>query len=684
MEIKLRDKLSGNVRFPEDYDSRKIIPGIIITAPASGIKLRDWRIPESVTGITVVTARDLETRNYLDFPGAGRIPLLAWPETQWKGQPVMLICGKDRGALDDYSQRCTDALTRLSRKKPSPLKMDSPLEVRQIRQGAKQTSSRKKGLAVKETVSISLPGFPLTQPWSACCLRVEDRYSLHTASQWPQTIQQNGARLLGIRKEMIITENHPADYIGHNRLILPTLVSCCALLLAHASDKNVSITMDGSLDSLPVFDSGDFKFDFKMTLNPDFRPEAIEIDLVHQAGSVSLFTGEILDRVCHYLLTAFSGASVTVNAKAVSSDSPPSDGGPGMGQAIAAMALSLFRETIRERSPDIPPDWLFQSPMTSTKRSASRGDTPTGEWNTLLLPLLAESDFLRKSESSRLTTETKSDECFHYHPLRGYGLSLGMAGANFIRKHPDFASLSVSLMLDKEGKLFIKPSTLPCHAELYEFWRMMGESILSVPRQNIHFLSESIYGTGILSRNVTLMTDLIRKGLVSIQNRRFRQPLPIEVNKTISGKQGKSWDPDLFSGEPYSGVSRAGAVIEVVMDYCTSRPVVNHIWFTADCGLVLNEGIARSILESEIHSALDLCQNQNLSHLSLIRGERLPQISLRFLPGGDEPLGIEGLAFSTIPGAYLQAINQTLNNPVLALPFNVTDIRKGLRHVDPV
>jgi CO/xanthine dehydrogenase Mo-binding subunit len=685
MEIKLRDKLSGSVLLPEDISQNELLHGGVVCCPVHPCSLNDWVPPSPSDDITVFRADDLGESCSMIYPD-GAIPLLGSNHTLWPGQPVALVCSRDRTRLSEYLDLCEDSFKKVKTGKGSFLKQEKVFASHLIQKGNPEAVIKKSDRVFEETIDIPSSKFMSSQPWSAFCRKEGDRYTVHTASQWPHSIQINGARLLGIRKDRIIVENHPADYVNQNRIFIPTLFACYALLLSSRLNQSVSMTSGIAGNRILTPPSGDIRFHFRMSLDSDSLMESLVADIKYSAGASQLFTGETLDRICHVLKTSCRIPHFLIKAKAVQTQTPPSDGGPLFGSAATFLALDLFLGSLETRIPDGSRLWRSrQSLAEETAKSGKKAGISVNPMKALVEIITELSGYSRKSAAYEQANSSRGVNTGVGHPLRGMGLGFGFSGSNFIRKSPDLASISVSLLLDKDGKLFIKPSNVPCHTELLELWRKIASSSLALPRENIHFLVDPFNGTGILSRNVTMMTDLIKKGLNTIQGKRFREPLPIGVTKTISGNDLRGWDPKTLTGEPYSSISRAAAVVEIILRKGDALPELRKIWLYADCGQLLDEEIARSVLEAEIALAVAWCRLPVIDGHGtgqLFNTGKTPEIDIRFIEGGRDPGGIEGLAFSSVPAAYIQAVNQTLESPLISIPFSGTDIRRGLYNAD--
>jgi CO/xanthine dehydrogenase Mo-binding subunit len=170
---------------------------------------------------------------------------------------------------------------------------------------------------------------------------------------------------------------------------------------------------------------------------------------------------------------------------------------------------------------------------------------------------------------------------------------------------------------------------------------------------------------------VNTATRLISQGCDLIQKKRFREALPITVRKSIKSQKGK-WDPEGFEGVPYSQMTYGAASVELTLDPGSLIPIISGICLAIDCGQVLHPEIARSVLESEIEQSLALCFTQTAEGFTVTR--EIPMISrtdirIHFMKRNTIPSGIEGIAASTIPAAFMQAVNQILHKPVFSLPL---------------
>ena len=423
-------------------------------------------------------------------------------------------------------------------------------------------------------------------------------------------------------------------------------------------------------------------FRFKAGLDKEKQIHMLSIKICFQTGSYDLLSKEVIDRICYPLLRTYKCRNILIEAEAVLSPGLPADGGPLLGMAHSYFSLEQLTRAIAEMVEENLYTWKENNIISHPKlKKKTAADEPI---RNLMEIMNKESDFFRKYSAYEQERINRKSRPVKQDQLNGIGMALSYSGNNFIRPVAELTGLTVSMLLDKEGKLFIRPSTCPNHLELYELWRKKAAEFLGIDRKDIYFITETFSGASILSRNVSIVTELIEKGCQLLQKKRFREPLPIEVKKAYVNK-GFDWDTDAFSGEPFPHVSAAVGVVEITINKKECIPRIKNIRMGIDCGEVLDINIARSIVESEILRSLAVFHNnaaEGYDILKTVFPDYLPPISVNFVKSRNPYGGIEGLASSTIPSSLVQAVNQALDIPLDQYSFDSMSIRERIKYED--
>ncbi len=125
------------------------------------------------------------------------------------------------------------------------------------------------------------------------------------------------------------------------------------------------------------------------------------------------------------------------------------------------------------------------------------------------------------------------------------------------------SKLSLRLLLDNSGILNIYTSTVPDGKYNYSIWKNIASEILGIDRNDIKI---AIHETAVtpesspymFSKEIAGFSELLKKSCQSLQRKRFRAPLPIDIKRTISLDKLKKGD-----------IAWGASVVEVEFDSMT-------------------------------------------------------------------------------------------------------------------
>jgi CO/xanthine dehydrogenase Mo-binding subunit len=186
-----------------------------------------------------------------------------------------------------------------------------------------------------------------------------------------------------------------------------------------------------------------------------------------------------------------------------------------------------------------------------------------------------------------------------------------------------------------------------------------------------------------------VVSSLIEKCVESIQKKRFRDPLPISVRKSLKMPRSA---PGGSEGFPFSSLSFGAAVVEVEISGDVLEPEVTGIWLAIDGGDIISLQRACDAIENGSMTALSWASRERLEIANgqvpayVYSGYTIPgtrdmhPVRVSFLPSGskDKPRGIGELPYHLVPAAYARAVSQATGITVDAVPI---DIDKIIREV---
>ena len=206
--------------------------------------------------------------------------------------------------------------------------------------------------------------------------------------------------------------------------------------------------------------------------------------------------------------------------------------------------------------------------------------------------VVAMSDFSRKHSSYEL--QRKSGAASVSSIKRGIGISVCFFDNDFPVESLKNSKLSLRLLLDSSGILNIFTSTVPDGKYNYTIWKNIASEILGIKKENIKIAIHETSCTPesspyILSKEIAGFSELLRKSCQSMQRKRFRTPLPIDIKRTIPIEKLKKGD-----------ISWGASVVEVEFDSMTLETEIKGIWNCLDCGKIISE----KVIDKKIYSGI--------------------------------------------------------------------------------
>jgi CO/xanthine dehydrogenase Mo-binding subunit len=314
------------------------------------------------------------------------------------------------------------------------------------------------------------------------------------------------------------------------------------------------------------------------------------------------------------------------------------------------------------------------------------------------------SDYHRKWASYEMLRKQRlADETpLKNQPLRGIGVSLVYQGTGFLASGADKGYFGVEMTLEKDGSLEIRTSAVACSQETAALWRRIAADQLALDAGMVRIGQNSTdmvpdSGPSSLSRNISVITRLIERSCAAIKKQRFRDPLPITVQRSYKPAKASKEQDFHVDGAAFNQLGWGVVVVEAEIDPIDYSPRVRGVWMMVDGGRILSERKARSSLKISIGQALSWASREHIQYtqgsLSSMDAflydipsvEDDPPIHIDFfLNDGALAKGIGELPFSCVPAAFAQAVSQAAGPSFDILPITANMVRESLlRNAEP-
>ncbi|GHV75449.1 aldehyde oxidase [Spirochaetia bacterium] len=681
-------------RFVSDIMIRGALHGVTIRSTVSGGRLLSVTCPHMPPSYTLIRAEDIPGKNELaDLP----VPILAADELSYFGQPVAILTGPDESRLEDFAAQC-----RVDAEEESP--GEDIFARRDIRIGEDTDAIFAEAASVVSgTYKTGIQEHWYSEPTGAIAeYSADDTLLIHTATQWPFHVRNSVAGVLNIDAEAVSVEPVYGGLPLDGKLWYPSLTACHAALGSWLTKKPVRLilTREDDFRYSPKRNATEVRI--SSALDGEGHLLATKVHARLDMGAMSVFTDEILDRLCLGALGCYKHRNIHIKASAVKTNLPPA--GPFAGFGLSPGFFAMERQVSRIA------DTLGQDPAEWRKNnSGARQKTlPIGAPVKEPVPLDAltdtaasMSDYHRKWASYELLRSRRREEGDHQGNLksspeafRGIGIACAYQGSGFLYSTETY---SVDATLDKDGILEIRTSIVPAKDTDFNIWRNIAAESLSVEASAIRIVCASTCGVpdsgpDTLSRNISILTKLVEKACLDIRDQRFRDPLPITVHSSYHPALMQNWEAKPFDPRSLALLSSASAVVEVEIDPIEYIPKIRGVWLGIDAGKILSEARARRSLKLSAIQALGWASREQLAYADgriplghiydydIPSPQDIPPITIDFIWNDTvKAKGIEELPFSCIPAAYVQAVSQAMDYPFEKIPLTPRDVWEAVR-----
>jgi len=668
--------------------------GHILRSPVASGSLVRINTPKLTGSYTLITARDIPGKPFLDFY-SGRIPVLADSKVNYIGEPVALLVGPDRNKLEKLA-RATEIVIEEEKAifDCSIFHSDRILAKKIVQNKDIDTLFNGDVVLTEGTYSTGIQEHWYTECQGALASYSYDKMLIRTATQWPFHVRQAVASVLGVSVEDILVEPTELGIHLDGKLWYPSLIACLAGLATYICKKPVKLLLSRLEDVLFSPKRPASQIAIKTATTRDGKLLAIEGRPILNMGATGPFAEEFISRISLATQGSYRASHRRIESYAVQSNIPPAGPFAGFGIAQANFAIESHIWSITESLQQNPLEWRKKNALCKGDILLNgipvRDPVPS---DALLDTVAAMSDFHRKWSSYELISRYhRSISKFPLDkPLRGIGVSLGYQGNGLLFDGSDKGTFGIEVTLEKDGSLVIKSSAIVSNEETRSIWAAIAGEILGISSSQIEFapirtnqVPDS--GPSCLSRNTTIITKLIQRACEAIRKQRFRDPLPITVKRRFRPNKTQK------DGFPFSMLSWGAAVVEVEIEPITLKPKVRGIWLIIDGGKILSEQRARRAINLSCIHALQWTNGNGLSYkegmispdmmeyYSIPLQDIPPPVNLEFLWNDNEqPKGIGELPFILIPGAFIQAVCQAIGRPIRNLPILPSDIEMELQ-----
>jgi CO/xanthine dehydrogenase Mo-binding subunit len=653
--------------------------------------------PETDKGYKIITNNDIPGKKNINFFGTS-IPILADYEINFRGEPLYIIVYDSE---ENHKTALDGIIPGIKAKPPLSFEKDKLEENQIVYQKFFSFGSGSSDPLFNDELESYTAIIPVTdnfhsseyhsrycEPFGAIAQPDKNGITIYTVSQWPEHVRKSVADALNISQKNVKVIITALSTPLEGRIWYPSLISSQAAVAAHITGKPVKLI----LSKYETYNFTPRQHPFRITHKTWVSKGKLlkmHINLDIDAGAYPLIIEELFEKTFIQASGLYECNDITMKLRLIQTSKPPMSFISGINFSQIMISLEKHISNIIRQEKISPVTWRKENILSDSIKKNSLFIIPGDDIKSInsnrnsasaiLENVSKASDFERKYASFELLRLNKHKNIKTHSS--GIGLALSFFNNTIPFKSMIKDKLSLKLLLDSKSYLNIYTSTVPDGIHNYDIWKNTAGEILGIPTDNIFILPHQTdlappSAAYPFSKGLAGFTELLKNGCQSLQKKRFRNPLPIEITASLSLNK--------LSKDDYAWGS---AVVELSIDNHTYEIEIKKITCCFDCGHIMHKEIIDKTVYSGIIDSLSwisgaenmstdknrLIQNDNIRHFLNI------PIYTEYINNTkkNKSISIGDLPLSLIAGAYYSALIQALGVDIDRMPVtpeNIHDI----------
>ena len=658
--------------FVDDIFEKGMLHGIVVRSEIRCGAVKNVTMPILPEEYFVIREDDIPGDNVVRIQST-EIPILCEKNIQYAGQAILLICGPDDCLLEDLKAAVKIIYEESTADEFDESYSDNQLIYsRSIRRGDAEQAFAS-AFQITEGEYETEPSFRReADPCGAFADVQEDIATVVVPSKWIYHVRDSVAAVLGRNASDVVVRMPATAGLRDGFLWNPSLIACHAALLSSKSNRPVRIMLSYDEKQRLLTRSNGVRISQKTALNKNGSLRSMRFTILADAGSYPVFGNEMLDRICLSVSGQYRCENLSIDGTLVRSNNPPAESYVGFGFDASFFSTEVHVTRLAEVAGEDPYQWKKKNLLNSNEKHFTNEKNPGMPFHTLLDTAAEESDYKRKYAANELLKKRRNNITSLTSSLRGIGIAVSYQGAGFIGGEEQSPS-TVTIKLQSTGNLEISSSAVHREAGTPALLKLTAAEILGLKPEQISITPADTSlvpdsGPSMMSRNISVIRRLIQSGCQTIQKKRFRSPLPLEINKKYRKPAKQLWDSESFTGTPFTQLSWAATVAEVEIDPVSLEINLRGVWLVIDAGKIIDKKLAFKNVELELARVFEWCRGYEVQwessgnyeghHLD-DQAKSAPPVHIFFNEESQNQTGaIEGLAFSSFTPAFINAVSQ--------------------------
>lgn len=663
---------------------------VIVRAPVLQGKIAAVRLPPLPEGYCFYAAGQLPACKTIEVLTYA-LPLFAIGEIDYKNQAVGILVGDDPVVLaalkkeitvvvEPNTEPCIGAAHELSA---------YPVIAQEVySSGDSESCLMHASSVIRSSFKHASQYSPRSEPFSAVTIFREDGLDVYVPTQWPFHVRTTVARVTGLAEEAVVVHPTNTAETFNELLWYPSLLACQCAATAVIERKSISLCVSAEEGCEAAPKTPEVVIEHTSVVSADDEITALHISIIVNAGAYCPLIGAMLKHMALCALGPYNIRNYRIEARAVKTAEGLVDIFEGWGDYYTSNALENHINKIIHEHNLSPLQWRMN--LITAEQSAL--------FSSLFQLLAKKSDFSRKYAAYRVFNRGERDK--HDGQWRG----IGIAGGFQYSGCPEDFTYTAELTLDVHNQLIIKAE--PAEKSIREIIKILAEEKLKIDDADSIFeglTTKDMNVSGPVTANaaMSVVLPLIEQAVTDLQEQRFRNPLPINISRTVCTSQLRMQNTHNKQYLPFIAKMPMACIIELGMDTVCYEIHIRNIWFACACGKVYGKNYILSLLRKNIVAALSRTAQGSLvcsipcaaSHPYVayqpIPAKDIPPLSVTILEQEDATdtafntaaaSAFDSCAFNILPAAYLAALNQILlriPTRIEALPIRTEHIFKA-------
>lgn len=691
--------------FYSDFQKEDMNYAVLIRSPYGTGKLKKITCNELPENYYLYTADDFPSSKTMEINNK-KIKVLGYSSISYLGEPIAILVGPDEYVLNELVHKIdvsfniedletafnnainsdkTETLDKTSNLKQFVSELnDLPsldnvidkshsyedtqtlLKSRTVKTGiwnriktqtAEERFYKKQDYVVYDNCSLNLQ-IPIWQENSGAFCYLEDKHlHIYAPIKWTSLLLSCVSTSLGISEELIIIHKTKTSRISSKGLWRSIQLCVQAALACYLSKKPIKLILSEEEETLYNNASLKTNISYKSAVTKEGKIISMDIIINIDVGCFNPFVEEIVDRFTLASCNYYKPENIRINTECHSSKNPPTSIGIKNLESKVFYAVENHIQSISTQTKLFP--YEVRKINTPLVKTSFPFTITFDSFEQTFEQTLKSSDFNRKYAAFQMESidrVEKESKPFFALPLRGIGLSSAYNISNYLGETCFSYDQKLKVTLNKDNNLII--NTITPSPEIVEIWKSTIVENIDIKKENIiidaNFTQEEMPTTPEETiSSISNVNELLKKCCQDIQKKRFREPLPIISQKSITTGSKKTWNNKNFTGCPYGSNSFAVTVVEVEIDAYTFFERIKGIWITINCGKVLDKLAAKNKIRLEIQQEL----------ARLVEGTTIPcdNYYIDFVEDSDKSGQIGDLVHNSLPAAYSIAKSLAMN-----------------------